>query len=293
MVNQRRNGFSMIEMLVVVSIVVVLATILLPSFTAARMRARYVRWAGFSKNLRTDQRAFIYYNFENQGSGGVLWNQSTGEPYKVAQKAAALPEHFNARFMEDDTNVHSNPDALWVDGRWRGKGAIEFNGVNEWLRANFHQDARIRPEQFTMFLSIRPWAVDDQDGIIGMGTNLHNEPDGWYFRLRAGADYTLGANLKGDADSTENLELNEWTQATVTYDGDDIRWYIAGEQTDVLSRPSMSFVNDYDNIAIGCDFPGTDEYFEGIMDELAIFDEALDPFEVEKLYQMGAARVRE
>ena len=80
------RGFSIVELLVVMSIVALLIAILLPSLSRARERARYLRWQAYSHGLRSDPNVVMYFNFEQQDgtethSDGtpILWNRAGGD----------------------------------------------------------------------------------------------------------------------------------------------------------------------------------------------------------------------
>ena len=60
-----RKCFTLIEMIVVLSIIGVLAGLGVPSLVKAKERARYVRWLSFNNHMNSDPSTVINYNFEN------------------------------------------------------------------------------------------------------------------------------------------------------------------------------------------------------------------------------------
>ena len=50
-----RRAFTILELLVVMAIILALIALVLPSFEGARDRARFIRWAAYSHQLRSDR----------------------------------------------------------------------------------------------------------------------------------------------------------------------------------------------------------------------------------------------
>ena len=76
------------------------------------------------------------------------------------------------------------------------------------------------------------------------------------------------------------MTAGEWVHAAVTYDGSTIRFYIDGERDSSEVTEALTFGTVNQSLILGCDFPGGDEYFNGVMDDVRIYDYALSRAEV-------------
>ena len=82
-INRCRSGFSIIELMVVISIILLLISLLVPSFATIRDRARRLKWFGFSTELRAIEHYLIYFNMEERHAKTVDWGNTTAEQHPV------------------------------------------------------------------------------------------------------------------------------------------------------------------------------------------------------------------
>ncbi len=111
----RRKTFTLIELLVVVAIIGILASMLLPVLTKARLKARDTKCRG---NLKQLCLASIMYGDDHDGCGPP----SEPDPTEVFGDAT------KKSFMNYYLNAHNTPDALppfWGDVLFEGKYGIE------------------------------------------------------------------------------------------------------------------------------------------------------------------------
>ena len=80
-----------------------------------------------------------------------------------------------------------------------------------------------------------------------------------------------------------------WTHAAITYDGVKANFYINGVPDALEVKQPFTFgVND-ESLIMGCDFPGGDEYFDGVMDEVFIYSRALTEAEISQVMAGGGS----
>ncbi len=106
----------------------------------------------------------------------------------------------------------------------------------------------------------------------------------------------LGLNVGGyiecDAEVSPNHLLDgRWHHCAATFDGQSMRVYLDGEQVGWLSRPGEIDAGGQAPGCIGSSRGG--ECFQGTMDELRIYEDALTAEEIVGLYRRGAQAVAE
>src|SRR5690606_18776038 len=71
----RRRRFTIIEILIVLSVLTLLMALLIPTLTKSRSKAKKARWEGYMRNQRVSERMILQYLFlENDPTFSVVTN---------------------------------------------------------------------------------------------------------------------------------------------------------------------------------------------------------------------------
>jgi len=189
-----------------------------------------------------------------------------------------------------DSSGHGNQGTLQGDPQWIDGfigGALSFNGTTDYVDCGSGASLNIT-EKITMAVWVKIDQFQDWDGIITKGINqapyaMQMWGDG-SLRFAANWDAPTGAVGGGTWNSNTKMTAGEWVHAVTTYDGSTIRFYLNGQKDSLEVAQNLTFGTVNESLTLGCDFPGGDEYFNGAMDDVRIYDRALTDEQAQELY---------
>lgn len=168
---------------------------------------------------------------------------------------------------------------------------IYFPGSNNYVQISNHSSQAIS-QNITLASWVKVEAFGNWDGVITKGIN--NSPYAlqlWgngSIRFTANWGGPTGYSGSGSWNSSGTLGVNSWHHIAVSYDGSNITFFIDGNIDSQVNKPGLVFGNNSESLILGADFPGGNEYFDGNMDEVAIWNEALSATEINALYNFGS-----
>ena len=211
----------------------------------------------------------------------------------VGSASAALVGHWQLDDGSGTTAVDSSGNGnngtlqgspQWVAGF--AAGGLELNGTTDYVDCGSGSSLDIT-EQITIAAWVKIDVFGDWDGIVTKGITqapyaMQMWGDG---SLRFSANWGTPAGGVGDGSWNTNTKMaaGEWLHVVVTYDGSTLRFYFDGEKDSLEVAQGLTFGTAAESLVLGCDFPGGDEYFDGVMDDVRIYNQALTEAEIRQL----------
>ncbi len=194
-----RKGFTMIEVMMTIGIILILAAMLFPTLEYAKTQARFARWQAFNEMVNGDPDCVVNFNFQSKDS-------------KLVSRADGCD---TSEFMREAYDGILNGDFAWADGRWpKLKRALVFNGSNTYVDIiggsanNFAGEGR-----FTITCWVRFDNLDQINTVISKVNSGATQ-----YELFA-AEGQIGAVLFGQELSvpSSDIEKDKWVHVALQF----------------------------------------------------------------------------
>lgn len=166
-------------------------------------------------------------------------------------------------------------------------GAMQFNGSDGYIHVPHSKSLSAPQSEYTIALWFKALDGSEYSDLQWMTicckSNIEKETKSSpQFRLQS-TRYTVSINTDFTEKFDHKIEFNKWYHYAVTYDGSYCRVYLNNKEIVNWAYNTKFYPNEL-AMEIGRDLPGAIEYFCGVMDELVIYDRALNTKEISKLY---------
>ena len=225
-------------------------------------RGKQARWAQWNESLRSDPRIVKRFDFENQ----------------MLDQGVIVGCH-------------------WAEGRWPGKGALEFRHTGDRVRVAIPG----KFSQLTLMTWIRLDALPKRRFQALLLTDEHRQ-DHIHWQLTGDGGLHLGAGLKPGEKNVkpkhktsvfDQNKLGVWSHVCTTFSQQEgmVRHYLNGKQVSErifdFGRPLQIGIGDIGNWSVPAKSPKgrSPRNFIGAMDEMTIWNVTLSPDEIYEIYQ--------
>jgi len=253
----KEKAFTLIELLAVITIIGIIASIVLVFITDSKNKTRIARGQRFEQSLNN-----------------ALTNYAVG--------AWSLD-----RYVDPVSDLSGNDNHCKIFGASATSGmvgeALSFNGVN-YLDCGNGESLYVVKE-ITITAWIRPRNTAGTRTIVGRHTS--NSDAGGTLRIQdSRIQFLLNVNntFYNVSSHKPSIILDEWQFVAVVYNGSKVIIYQDGEEiySEEVSPPPLAV--SFPRTSIGSHVMFNQEFFNGIIDEVKIYDEAVETSEIKKHY---------
>ncbi|MDQ0898958.1 sialidase family protein [Paenibacillus sp. V4I7] len=177
--------------------------------------------------------------------------------------------------------------SVWTVGKLNN--GLTFDATNDYVDAGNKNSLQFGKGDFTASAWVKTDTISGNRFIFWYG-DVGTAVPSWWVRMESGK---VAFQLDGTSAPTGNyvvtdtaaLSVGTWTHIAVTREDLIIRIYVNGVENKGIYTSNVPDVSSTSNgLAIGKDKNGTTRYWDGMLDEVRVYDRALSSKEIQRLY---------
>jgi hypothetical protein len=177
-------------------------------------------------------------------------------------------------------NGINNGAVLAADRFGKANKAYDFNGTNAYVNCGNAGSLNMN-NALTLSAWIKPRSVSDGRVISKWGLSSGYEMDLYNQNVE------FGFNQSSFVSANISYLLNTWIHVVGSYDGTTVKLYVNGALKSTYGPYSTTIVNSTYNLLIGEMANMATSYFNGLIDDVRIYNRALRAGEIDTLYKEG------
>ena len=264
------------------------------AFPAALLNQPGCTEFGFLFVLR-EQRQIFKFPFQQVCHGSVNFG--------VFEKAASVTDDdTNANLkgwwkFDDESGTSANDSSTagndgvvsgadWTTGQV--EGALNFNGSSDYVSIE-NVDANSAPITICAWIKADTWETNIWEGTIVGKHDWVGGSHGYSFRCgdNGSLSFVIGDGSNwAEAASTSLMSTGTWYHVAGVYDQSYVRVFINGDEKDTTAETDQISASEF-RINVGRGTYATDRLFDGVIDEIRIYNDNLSESEVNAIYQVG------
>ncbi len=260
-----KRGFTLIELLVVISIVSLLSSVVLSSLNTAREKARIS--AGLQFNAHT-YKAF--------GADAVLiwdFDESSGTVTDLSGNG--------------NTGTLQNGASRSTDSPYNRGSSVSLNGSTQYVSAPNSTSLNVTGP-ITLSAWIKPTAIGGDYKVV-MAKRVNSNPTSYELYL-GNNDGVLSYYNGTQYRSTFVPKTNVWTHVAATLNNGRLTLYADGKE--VYSATGVTGpTSTTGQFAVGVAGSYVAEYFQGFIDDVRVYTQAITADQIQSIYAYGVHRI--
>lgn len=249
----------------------------------------------YAGDSSTDATRLVYHNFTLLNNTNILYNLTT-----LPVSAANDPNIVLLMHMDNDSAYGENDTFMYDSSIYKNNGTVQGNATptlnGKYSGAYSFNGGYINVSNpnslnITKQITMSAWfktSVVHNGAIIWKGDITFSPAYGMtYFGSDYSAIYVRIINNTGglSGGGLEYVADNIWHNIAATYNGSTIWVYFDGQHVDTTPMSGDIVTTDY-SVLIGYRETHNDLYFNGSIDEVAIWNRSLNSSEIEDLYRL-------